>query len=237
MNPMPFSNIKVISKRKQEILDRAQELFNQKGYVAASMRELADELHIKPASLYSHYKSKEEILWEIALRCAKEFHDAVLPLADQDMDPTNQLSKMIQTHVEVIIRNIDAAGIFFKEWEKLNDPKRSSYAKLIQQYEEAFAGVIRKGIDQEVFQAMPAKFATSMLLSSINWIQHWYKPRGKMKVSEIAKDLSELHPGRLGEERRETAWLREEREKISPLTSLPTIFSLLHPGFGFPGGF
>ena len=189
---MIFSDIKVLSKRKREILDRAQELFNQKGYATASMRDLAEELHIKPASLYSHYQSKEEILWEIALRCAREFHEGVLPLTQTHEEPLELLRSMIKAHVTVIIRNIDAAGIFFTEWEKLSEPRRSTYASLIQEYEEAFAKVIREGIRMGIFRSVPAKFATSMLLSSINWIQHWYRPRGKMKEAQITQTCQEF---------------------------------------------
>lgn len=183
----PFSDIKVLSKRKQEILEKAQELFSRKGYAVASMRDLADELHIKPASLYSHYASKEDILWEIALRCAREFHEGVLHQHEKDSDPQVQLGEMIRAHISVIVRNIDAAAIFFREWEKLSEPKRSRYKELIYTYEQAFATVIERGVEAEIFRPIPAKFATSMLLSSMNWIQHWYKPRGKMRESEVAR--------------------------------------------------
>lgn len=183
---MQFSDDKVLSKRKQEILDRAQELFNRKGYVSASMRDLAEELSIKPASLYSHYASKEEILWAIAVRCAREFYEGVLPIAERDMTPDKRLEKMIDAHISVIIRNIDAAGIFFKEWKKLNEPKRTEYAKLILGYEAAFAQVIQEGISDGIFQDIPPKFTSSMLLAAINWIQYWYKPTGNMKEEDIS---------------------------------------------------
>ncbi|MEM7373604.1 MAG: TetR/AcrR family transcriptional regulator [Bacteroidota bacterium] len=183
----PFSDIKVLSKRKQQILDKAQELFSRKGYLTASMRDLAEELDIKPASLYSHYKSKEEILWEIALRCAREFHTAVLHQHAQADDPESQLAGMIRIHISVIVRNIDAAAIFFKEWQELSEPRRSQYKKLIQTYEEAFSDVLKRGIEAGVFRPIPTKFATSMLLSATNWIQHWYKPRGKMKEADVAR--------------------------------------------------
>lgn len=50
---------------KEKIFEAAVDLFAQKGFDATSMREIAEVVGIKKASLYSHYKSKDEILEKI----------------------------------------------------------------------------------------------------------------------------------------------------------------------------
>jgi TetR/AcrR family transcriptional regulator, cholesterol catabolism regulator len=184
-----FSHISPLSDRKQEILNEATALFSQKGYVAASMRDLAKQLNIKPASLYSHYDSKEVILWEIALRCARDFHDAVLPLAAGQGSPGERLEGMIRAHLAAIIRNMDAASIFFREWAHLNEPLRTEYAGLIARYEAGFASVIQEGIDEGSLRDLRPKFVTAVLLSSVNWIHQWYRPSGSMSQAVIGDQL------------------------------------------------
>ncbi len=50
---------------KERIFEIALDLFSQKGFDAVSMREIAEAVGIKKASLYSHFSSKDELLEQI----------------------------------------------------------------------------------------------------------------------------------------------------------------------------
>lgn len=52
-------------KTKERIFEAAIDLFALKGFKGTSMREIAETVGIKKASMYSHYKSKDEILEKI----------------------------------------------------------------------------------------------------------------------------------------------------------------------------
>lgn len=57
-------NIDILEEKttKEKIFEAAIDLFAQKGFDATAMREIAEEVGIKKASLYSHYKGKNEIM-------------------------------------------------------------------------------------------------------------------------------------------------------------------------------
>lgn len=189
---MKLETLKPLSPRKQEILQAAQTLFSEKGYVAASMRDLAETLHIKPASLYSHYKSKEDMLWDIALRCAYAFLDRVLPMAEAHTSPEERLTQMVKAHVEVIIQNIEASAIFFREWRHLEPTRYQTYSGYIEAYEGAFSNVLEAGVASGVFRDVSTRFTTRMLLSAANWVHLWYQQDGPWKADRIANEISDF---------------------------------------------
>lgn len=61
------------NKTKEHILMEATILFAKSGYAAVSMRDLAEVIGIKPASLYNHFNSKEA-LWEAVLEHTTELY-------------------------------------------------------------------------------------------------------------------------------------------------------------------
>jgi TetR/AcrR family transcriptional regulator, cholesterol catabolism regulator len=189
MNYSP--EISPLSPRKEQILKEAQRLFSDKGYVAASMRDLADALQIKPASLYSHYRSKEEILWEIAIRSAEEFHQQVLPIAQGTGGFAERLEKMVRAHIEVVLRNIDASAIFFIEWKHLTGKQYERYEDKVKTYRKTFEGLLEAGIEAGEFR--PVKhfnLTTRAFLASLDWVHRWYKADKEISPDALKEELA-----------------------------------------------
>lgn len=58
---------------KQKILDAALDLFSKQGFEATSVSQIADEVGIRKASMYSHFASKQEILEIIMQDIMKQY--------------------------------------------------------------------------------------------------------------------------------------------------------------------
>lgn len=68
---------------KDLIYSKAVDLFCEYGYAQVGMRDLAKEVGIKAASIYNHYKSKEDILLDIANQFVASLSEKVYPLYKQ----------------------------------------------------------------------------------------------------------------------------------------------------------
>ncbi|AKD05276.1 TetR/AcrR family transcriptional regulator [Pontibacter korlensis] len=184
--------MEAVLSRKEQIEKTATALFRTKGFSATSMRDLATALGIEAASIYSHIKSKEEILQRVCFRMAQEFFEAIDAAEALEGSATNRLKRAITAHVQVLTQNTEASAVFLHEWRHLSEPMHGTYLALRDKYEARFREIIRTGIDDGEFAVPDEKFAALTILSSLNWIHTWYKPEGKMTPSEIAENLSEM---------------------------------------------
>jgi len=189
-----FASMDIVAKksRKAQIEEKATRLFREKGYATTSMRDLAQVLGIEAASLYSHIKSKEEILQKVCFRMADEFFDAWKAVELANSSYAQQMEKAALAHVKVITANTDASAVFFNEWRHLSEPYLSDFLKMRDDYEGRFIGIIEKGIAAGEFQSVDAKFMMLAILSSLNWTHTWYKPEGTLSPEEVAKKLSNM---------------------------------------------
>ncbi len=183
-----FGNI----SRKQQVEAQATKLFREKGYSAGSMRDLAQSLGIEAASIYSHVRSKEEILRKICFDLATQFFESRDKIEARELGPTAKLQTAIKAHLQIITYNTDSSVVFLNEWRHLSEPYLNDFLEMREDYEDWFIGIINCGIDKREFASMNLKFAMLTVLSSLNWVANWYRPGGEMSLEEIKTELTQF---------------------------------------------
>ncbi|MBC7382210.1 MAG: TetR/AcrR family transcriptional regulator [Bacteroidia bacterium] len=184
-------------KRKEQILNTAALLFKERGYSATSMRDIATKLNIEAASLYHHIKSKEEILEIICFGMADKFITAIAEVNDIYFNAAEKLRMAIKNHVHIITSNQNQSAVFLNEWRSLSPTSLKDFKELRNHYENGFKHIIESGINEDIFDAIDQKFAVLNIMSSVNWINEWYSPTGKMQADEIALKISDFIMGGL----------------------------------------
>ncbi len=187
----------LIINRKEQITETAAKLFRKKGYIGTTMRDLAAELGIEAASIYHHVKSKEELLETICFDMASKFILNVKEVNDIYFNAEEKLRLAIKLHIETITLNQNKSAVFLQEWRNLNEPNLSKFKMLRDQYENQFTTIIIDGENEDIFDFVDKKFAVLSILSTINFVNEWYNPEGKMNAAEIAEKLSNFILGGL----------------------------------------
>jgi AcrR family transcriptional regulator len=176
---------------RTDIITIAGDLFSERGYHGTSMRDLAKMLDLQGASLYSHVKSKEEMLWAIVSRAAQEFR-AQAEEVPRDVSPEQQMRLLVHGHLSVIARELPYATVFFHEWKFLEPSLKDKVKELRDAYESHFRRVIEEGVEQGVFQVEDTRVATLFVLSALNWTYQWFHPDGELTMQQLADSYCAL---------------------------------------------
>ena len=155
------------------------------------MRDLGEKTGLLAGSLYAHFSSKEEILYQIVIDAARQFLGGLEALRAVSLSPEERFRRAMRAHVQVVAHDLEGARVFLHEWRALRGRRRSEIQKLRRRYEELWDEIIR-----DVAPADP-KLARLLALSAANWTYVWYDPAGPLGPEEIADRFSGLLLGGL----------------------------------------
>jgi AcrR family transcriptional regulator len=194
---------------RQEILRTAARLFQQRGYDATSMNDVAAALKLSKGGLYHHFQSKDEILYEIMNHAMEITQQRVLDPVRGIADAEERLRALIRLHIEVVLSPRDREiTVMLHE----NHPLPPSLRKRINGRKKDYVHFLEKlmGEVQEEAQEkarekgqgnhrsigakgkVSPRAAAFALLGMINWIYQWYKPEGDLQVQNLVPQFTEL---------------------------------------------
>src|SRR5690349_24692911 len=179
--------------RKEQVIRKAAELFKDKGYAAASMRDLAQLLGIEAASLYSHFKSKEEILRSLCFDMAAEFRKSLDDFEKESIPASEKLRKGIIGHIQVMAKDLTTSAVFMNEHRHLSQPYLRDFLLIRINYINRFKSIIEEGVRTGEFkETIDKKLAVMTLFSSLNWMPMWYDPSGIIEPVELGIQLADM---------------------------------------------
>jgi len=180
--------MKVIS-RKEEIIHQAAQLIKEKGYNAVSMRDLAQELGIKAASLYNHITGKQEILSILIINLAEQFTAAMESISEESISPLQKIKKLIELHIDITVNQSDALAALNNDWMHLEKEDLQYFLTLREAYEDNFRNIIKEGISVGQIQTRHPEVIVFSILSTLRNLYLWYQKRGKLDVNVLKKDM------------------------------------------------
>ena len=179
---------------RQEILRTAARLFQQQGYDATSMNDVAAALRLSKGGLYHHFQSKDEILFNIMTQAMDITEGRVINAVRKISDVEERLRTLIRLHIEVVLSEEDREiTVMLHEnhplppglRRKINGRKKD-YVHFV---ENLVADVQRQRGSTSQVTPRAAAFA---LLGMINWIYQWYKSDGSLSGEALARQYTDI---------------------------------------------
>lgn len=178
--------------RKQIILREAARLFREKGYNASTLRELAKQSGIQGGSVYHHFSSKQEILFQIMDVTMNGLRNNLEESIRGVDDPVEKLRKAIRFHIEYHVVDPDATFVADTELRSLENGNFERIAAKRREYENLFADILKDGVRAGVMTVGNVGLACKGILQMCTGVSLWFKPGGTLTIHEIAENYADF---------------------------------------------
>lgn len=177
------------NSKKQFIIDTAADLFQEKGYSATSIRDLAARVGLEPSSIYSHIKSKEDLLTEICLTCEKRFTQGMNDIFFQDISERKKIKLLVLLHLDIAYDIPASVTVFNDEWKFLAEPAMSEFLSARKEYEKKFKKILIEGKKDSKFNFENPEIVFSIIIKMLSWS---YSAIKKYDRNELEAELTEF---------------------------------------------
>jgi len=173
-------------EKLESILRTAAQIFAEKGYDKASIRDIARATGVSLSGLYYYFNSKEELLFLIQDHAFGTLLANLETLLEGETEPLRRLRILMENHLRFFIANKNEMKVLSHEAEALSgDYRRRVNAKKRRLTEIAMEILeeMRPGSD------IDPRVATFSMFGMMNWLYNWHRPERDVPLDRIVDDM------------------------------------------------
>ena len=160
-----------VSKTKAKLVDVARQLFAKMGVENTTMNDIALASKKGRRTLYTYFKSKDEIYLAVVESELDILSDMMKRVADKDISPDKKIIEMIYTRLdavkEVVYRNGTLRANFFRDIWRVEKVRKRFDAKEMQ----LFKSVLKEGQDKGVFHIDDVEMTAALVHYCVKGIE------------------------------------------------------------------
>lgn len=183
-------------EKRDAVLRTAARLFNERGFSAASLDEVASRLNVTKPIIYRHFANKDQILFE----CVRMALGQILEAADDAKTgpgkARDRLLALMKRYAVIMTEDFGVCVVRTGDHE-LSDASRKEFRKLKRKIDQVIRSLIQEGIEDGSIARCDVKMTAFAIAGALNWIAKWYSPDGARSADEVAGAMVALLQGLL----------------------------------------
>lgn len=171
------------------IMRSARDIFAERGYHGASIRDIAKGAGLSLSVLYYYYSSKQELLYALldhALADYLQGCEKELARAAAD-DPAARLAAFVRATVDYRVRRQVESHLALREMRHLEPDLLERFVERRDQVPRLLREIIDDGVARGVFATPYPDDAQRAILAMCNAIAQWYQPSGGLTAHDLAE--------------------------------------------------
>lgn len=171
-------------RKRQAVLQTAAQLFNERGFHATSLDDIAERLHVSKPTLYYYVKSKDDILLECVRSALELMRAGIAEVREGGGRALDQLIACMRIYAGIVMQDFGKCVIRIGE-DPLPAPLKKELRRLKAGIDAEFRQLIDEGIREGSLAPCDPKMAAFMLAGALSWVGRWYRDDGALTPAQI----------------------------------------------------
>lgn len=181
-----------MSKREREIIAAAAAIFKDKGYQAATTRDIAAAVGIQQATLYYYVRSKEELLYLVVREPIERLYKQVEDIVQAACPARVKIARGIEAHLAAFDDNYPHMLVFVQEMHNVVQTLHDRLQDFPRRYQRLWETILRQGVTAgELRPELDITATALMILGMCNWMFRWYRKGGRLDTHTLAKQYAD----------------------------------------------
>lgn len=155
------------SPQKLAILDVAQVLFTEQGYEGLSIRDLAQHCGLAKATIYHHFRDKEDLFLSVLERDLLCLRSKVVEAAATETEPLAKLRAASRAYDRLLRQRRTGIMWSIHENSQLKETVQRFLQERIHLVLEPWEAILAAGVDAGLLRPLNARLCTLTLLSLV----------------------------------------------------------------------
>lgn len=188
--PSPWAS--VADRRQQRevkrlaVLSAAAQLFNERGFHATSLDDIAARLNVSKPTLYYYVKNKDEILLQCVKKGLRMTLEGIEVSRAAGGNAVDQLRACMRVYADIVMQPFGMCLIRVGD-EEVPEPSRTELRRMKSEIDQAFRRLVAQGVEEGALEPCDPKMTAFVIAGGLSWIGRWYRPDGGYVPDEIAE--------------------------------------------------
>lgn len=176
--------------KRERILEEAVKLFYERGFNGTTLDDIAAELGVTKPFIYTHFRSKVELLAALCTPTIEMSLAAVESAAQGPGTPTERLRKAVMDFTQVILSRQANIAIFFREEKSLAPEALEEITQLRKRFDRRLSALLAEGVAAGEFTVDDVSLTALAIGGMISWAYTWHRPGGRLGIEELAERMA-----------------------------------------------
>jgi AcrR family transcriptional regulator len=180
----------IAAYKRERILEEAVKLFYERGFSGTTLDDIAGMLGVTKPFIYTHFRSKVELLEAICRPTIEMSLEAIAEAARLPGTPSERLYDGIVNFSKVVLQRQANIAVYFREEKHLSVAGLAEINALRKHFDRVLSELLEEGAHSGEFHIVDIRLSALAIGGMVSWAYTWYQPEGRLPIEQVGAKLA-----------------------------------------------